>query len=214
MNAVVRTYLKFAYSLRVFAALLLLGSFCCVAGAQQTETLVIFRHGEKPSAGLGQLNCRGLNRALALPDVLAVKFGHPDYLFAPDPAQKVDDFSLGGYSYVRPLATIEPTAIRLGMSVNAQIGYTHIDKLQRELLEPKYASATVFIAWEHVFEEHFARDMVKKFGGDPRAVPAWPNSDYDSIYVIRLIRSGGKTTVTFKVEHEGLNDKLGNQCPR
>jgi len=34
------------------------------------ETIVFFRHGEKPSAGLGQLTCQGLNRALALPDVL------------------------------------------------------------------------------------------------------------------------------------------------
>lgn len=33
-------------------------------------TIVIIRHGEKPSAGLGQLSCQGLNRALALPQVL------------------------------------------------------------------------------------------------------------------------------------------------
>ena len=36
------------------------------------ETIVFVRHGEKPEAGLGQLNCQGLNRALALPSVITV----------------------------------------------------------------------------------------------------------------------------------------------
>ena len=34
------------------------------------ETIVCIRHGEKPLLGLGQLTCKGLNRALALPQVL------------------------------------------------------------------------------------------------------------------------------------------------
>jgi hypothetical protein len=32
----------------------------------KVETMVCIRHGEKPLLGLGQLTCRGLNRALAL----------------------------------------------------------------------------------------------------------------------------------------------------
>ena len=47
------------------------------------ETIVFLRHGEKPEKEIGQLNCQGLNRALALPRVLISKFGRPDYLFAP-----------------------------------------------------------------------------------------------------------------------------------
>jgi hypothetical protein len=35
------------------------------------ETIVLVRHGEKPDKGLGQLDCQGLNRALALPPVIA-----------------------------------------------------------------------------------------------------------------------------------------------
>ena len=34
------------------------------------ETIVLLRHGEKPPTGLGQLTCKGLNRALALPSLL------------------------------------------------------------------------------------------------------------------------------------------------
>jgi hypothetical protein len=41
------------------------------------------RHGEKPPHGLGQLDCRGLNRALALPALIQnpsasqTRFSHP-----------------------------------------------------------------------------------------------------------------------------------------
>jgi len=203
------------FILAVAAFFLLALPSCARVGAQSstTETLVIFRHGEKPPKGLGQLTCRGLNRALALPLVLEAKFGKPDYLFAPDPAVQVHDGVFGEYSYVRPLATIEPTAIRLGMNVNAQIGYTQIDKLQTELTQSKYASSTIFVAWEHYYEEKFAKNLLKDSGGDPSQVPGWSNSEYDMIYVVRIVRAGGKTTSTFTLDHEGLNDKLSDECP-
>src|SRR3954467_8826532 len=59
--------------------------------ARAEQTLVFMRHGEKPSGGYGQLTCQGLNRALALPGVLAAGFGRPNYLYAPDPTVKVPD---------------------------------------------------------------------------------------------------------------------------
>src|ERR1035441_5817659 len=74
------------------------------ASGQSVETIVCIRHGEKPRGSLGQLSCRGLNRALALPKVLFAKYGSPQFVFACNPTQKVK-----GYFYVRPLATIEPT---------------------------------------------------------------------------------------------------------
>ena len=45
------------------------------AWATDTETLLFIRHAEKPPAGLGQLSCKGLNRALALGAVLAMTYG-------------------------------------------------------------------------------------------------------------------------------------------
>jgi hypothetical protein len=77
------------------------------------ETIVLVRHGEKPDKGLGQLDCHGLNRALALPPVIAKTFGRPSAVFAPDPSQQREDYGVS-YDYVRPLATIEPTAIFSG----------------------------------------------------------------------------------------------------
>src|SRR5438093_13445390 len=93
-----------------------------VADARADQTIVFMRHGEKPSGGYGQLTCQGLNRALALPTVLLANYGKPNYLYAPNPAVKVSD-PAGSFYYVRPLAAIEPTAVRVGMSINTRYGY-------------------------------------------------------------------------------------------
>jgi hypothetical protein len=175
-----------------------------------TETLVFFRHGEKPAGGLGQITCQGLRRALALPDVLARQFGAPQFLFAPNPVPKVND-AAGSFYYVRPLATIEPTAIRLGMPVNAQYGYTDIAALQTELTSTAYASATVFVSWEHLKLQELVQNLMNAYGSGV-IVPAWPSTDYDSIYVVRLTNSGGTITAQFEHDFEGL-DGLPTTCP-
>jgi hypothetical protein len=173
------------------------------------ETLVCIRHGEKPRGGLGQLTCRGLNRALALPNVLLAKYGKPQFVFAPNPTQKVDD---GAYYYVRPLATIEPTAIRCGLPVNTEFGYLEIKGLENELLKPIYQNATVFIAWEHVLLDDFAMELVKHHGGDPAQVPSWPEEDYDTIFVFKITKDTGRESFAFTMDHEGLNN-LSDTCP-
>ena len=194
----------------VFAALSCLGG--AVAGAQ-VETIVAVRHGEKPPTGLGQLTCKGLNRALALPKVLA-RYGRPDLIYAPNPAEQVSDHSNTMYSYVRPLITIEPTAIQLGMPVNAQIGLTDIAGLQKELTQPANAHALIFVAWEHAKLNQFAKEMVKSYGKDPSVVPAWPNDDYDRIYIFKITQAGGKPELTFTVDHEHLDGSLSDHCPQ
>ena len=123
---------------RLLTILILLVVAASDARAQQT--IVLFRHGEKPSGGYGQLTCQGLNRALALPPVLIAKYGRPAYLYAPSPAVKVSD-PAGSFYYVRPLATIEPTAVQLGMPVNTKYGYNAIASLQADLIAPTHANA-------------------------------------------------------------------------
>jgi hypothetical protein len=179
---------------------------------EATETIVMFRHGEKPAEGLGQIDCKGLNRALALPDILFGRFGKPDFAYAPDPSLQVTDHGQA-YSYVRPLASIEPTAIRAGIPVNTQFGYTQIDKLQAALTQPGYANARVFVAWEHGYLHSVAQQLLKTYGQDPAIVPPWPGSDFDTIYVFQLIRTNGKPHLTFRVDREGLNGSLSDACP-
>jgi len=169
------------------------------------ETVVFFRHGEKPANGLGQLTPQGFNRALAISTVLPGKFGKPDYLFAPDPGEKVSDRG-GQYNYVRPLATIEPMAIRLGMPVQTPCGFHDIDKLDDELSSDRYASAIVFVAWEHVYAQRAAKKLFGSFGGNASEVPGWGSRDYDSLYIVKITRTaGGPATATFSIDHEGLD---------
>src|SRR4051794_31505509 len=44
---------------------------------EAVETVVFLRHGEKPPGGLGQISPQGLNRALALSEVLPKMYGKP-----------------------------------------------------------------------------------------------------------------------------------------
>lgn len=196
--------------MKILFSILLAGWVISAHGeAPVVETIVCVRHGEKPRGGLGQLTCRGLNRALALPKVLLAKYGTPDYLFAPNPTQKSDG---DRYFYVRPLVTIEPTAIRCGLPVNTQFGYHEIKGLEGELEKPEYQKATIFVAWEHVLLDSFVKDLVKAHGGDPAQVPSWPGKDYDTIFVVKITRFGERDTVAFAIDREGLND-LTDTCP-
>ncbi|MFZ6689918.1 histidine phosphatase family protein [Undibacterium sp. SXout11W] len=177
------------------------------------ETIVMIRHGEKPEAGLGQLNCQGLNRSLALPEVLRKKFDMPSAIFAPNPGtQKNDRGTL--YNYIRPLATIEPTAISLGMPVNTQFGLDDIDALQTALLSPAYANATVFVAWEHRLAEEAARKILATNNGATSTVPIWESSDFDSIYIVKVTTDPqGKRIASFSIDKQGLNH-LPSSCPQ
>jgi hypothetical protein len=181
------------------------------AAAGPTETIVLLRHGEKPPLGLGQLDCQGLNRALALPAVIGKTFGRPDAIFAPDPAEAKDD-SGQPYDYVRPLATIEPTAIAFGLPVDASIGVSNIDALRQRLESPPYQGALVLVAWEHNEIVKLARALMAGHGGDPATVPDWKGSDFDSLYVVKITRAAEGAAVTFERRHQGL-DGQPTSCP-
>lgn len=181
------------------------------------ETIVLIRHGEKPQPARGQLSCKGLNRALALPTVLA-RFGRPDAIYAPSPAARIKDgdnsADAPSYSYLRPLTTIEPYAIQLGMPVNAQIAYDDLPRLDAEVTQTAFAHAYVLIAWEHLQAVLFAQHMLAQFGENPNAVPRWPNSDYDTVYVFHLTEDkAGKRHLDFRIDHEGLSGRLSDACP-
>ena len=176
------------------------------------ETIVFLRHGEKPEKEIGQLNCQGLNRALALPRVLTSKFGRPDFLFAPA-TTRLSKFGGGaGPNYLRPLATIEPTAIELGMPVDTDFSYSNIDDFRSELTQPKYQKALIFVAWEHFELAKLVRKLVSEFHGDPSQVPNWQGNDFDSLYVVRITGSGSTRSISFTQDHEGLLN-LTNDCP-
>jgi hypothetical protein len=169
----------------------------------QTQTIVFVRHGEKQAGGLGQLECQGLNRSLALPAVIAKKFDKPLAIFAPTPARQRDDNGKS-YNYIRPLATIEPTAIALRMPVNTDYKASDTRGLEAELKRSSLANGTVLVAWEHRLIVQIVLDIVAAHGGNASAVPKWKGDDFDSIYVVRIV-SGATKTVSFEQDQEGLN---------
>ena len=182
------------------------------ANALADETIVFIRHGEKPEKGLGQLSCHGLNRSLALPDVLIKKFGKPDAIFAPNPAKLKDDHGTQ-YAYVRPLATIEPTAIRLGLPVNVQFSFENSAKLQSALLSQPYKNSVVLVSWEHHWAQKIAKELVARIDKNEAAkVPVWQDDDFDSIYVVRIGNGSGKKSVAFSFDKQGLTS-LSDNCP-
>ncbi|MFK3842948.1 histidine phosphatase family protein [Serratia sp. NPDC087055] len=166
------------------------------------ETLIFVRHGEKPADNSGQLTCKGLNRALALPDVLLNRYGKPDFIFAAGPKENKTGSSL------RALSTIMPTAVRVGLPIGLQFHADDIAGLQQELLSDKYQNSRIFIAWEHKNLDKAVKNIVAARGGDASLVPEWPGSDFDSIFVVTLDQ--GK--VSFRQESEGLT-QLSENCP-
>lgn len=179
------------------------------------QKIIFVRHGEKPAEGLGQLNCQGLNRALALPAVLLAKFGKPDFVFASDPHDmKVDAHQ--AYNYVRPLLTVAPTAVQFGLPINTSFGYEDIQGLQKELADPRYHHAVVLVGWEHRLLEQLVKAMLKPAddvnAGAKSGVPNWKGSDFDSIYVVTVRRNGPEITTRFTLEHEQLNGQA-LACP-
>lgn len=181
----------------------LLGLVAAAVPSSAQQTIVFFRHAEKPSSGNGQLTCQGLNRALALPDVLFARFGRPQWAYAPNPAEKIWD-PAGSFFYVRPLATIEPSVIRAGISVNTNYGYTNVAGLQSVLIRSSKAHSTIYVAWEHSYLVTAVQNIMNAYGGGVR-VPAWTSGDYDTLYVVRVNYAASGIRASFELDAQGLN---------
>ncbi|NND28151.1 MAG: histidine phosphatase family protein [Myxococcales bacterium] len=182
------------------------------ADPSTNQLIVVVRHAEKPPAGLGQLTCQGLQRALRLPAWLARKFPTPDVIFAPDPSVRTTEIHGDGerYDYVRPLMTIEPTAIALGMPVNTQLPYYDSGLLADTLLAPDRRDQVIYVAWEHLQIMNFAQVLLTRFDSDAE-VPEWSNADYDTVFAFH-IDWAGDPSVRFEVKKQDLGD-LPKTCP-
>jgi hypothetical protein len=188
----------------------LLSTLCALpiasANAIGKETIVFVRHGEKPKAESGQLACQGLNRALALPAVIKRAFGAPDAIFAPNPSDDREDFD-----YLRPLATVEPTAIAFGKPVNTRIAFYDTDRLVGALQDPSRRDSLVLVAWEGRKIAEAARKLLSDNGGDPGRVKDWDGGDFDSMFVVTIDWANGRAD--FERKSEGL-DGQAESCPQ
>ena len=178
--------------------------------AQAEVTVVMIRHAEKPAEDLGQLECKGLNRALKLGPLLTSRFGKADIVLAPNPAVKMTKGS-SAWNYVRPLATIEPYAIRNGLPVNTEFGWNDPAAVVNFLLARQ--QGLVVAAWEHHIIGEIANQLVKRLGSDQK-IPEWHGDDFDSIFVFKIDASTSPkpTLISFAKLQQGLNGQ-SSSCP-
>ncbi|WP_313600078.1 histidine phosphatase family protein [Pseudomonas sp.] len=210
------------YSYMMLPLLLVSGATLAILDAPQSraqpvdgvQTLVFLRHGEKPAGGLGQLNCQGLNRAMNLATVLPEKFGPANFVFAPNPTRNVEEGERdNSYSYIRPLMTISPSAIKLGLPVNINFSANDTSDLADELVEDKYHNATIYTAWSHGYLPELINKVASEASGEKHTITDdWSGSDYDTLYVLTLTWHNGKASLLSRNYQQGLND--GDQtCP-
>ena len=182
--------------------------------ADGTQTLVFLRHAEKPEGGLGQLNCQGLNRAIDLSTLLPEKFGKADYVFAANPTRNVEEGELdNSYSYIRPLMTISPAAIKLGLPANIEFSANDTSDLAREPLEDKYHNSTIYTAWSHGYLPELINKVAGKAVGEKQNITEdWAGNDFDSLYVLTLTWHNGKASLQSHSYKQGL-DHGKETCP-
>ena len=171
------------------------------------QTLVFLRHAEKPAGGLGQLNCQGLNRAMNLATVLPEKFGKANFVFAANPTRNIEEGEKdNSYSYIRPLMTISPSAIKLGLPVNIKFSANDTSALADELVENKYHNAIIYTAWSHGYLPELINKVASEASGEKHTITDdWSGSDYDTLYVLTLTWHNGKASLLSRNYKQGLN---------
>lgn len=179
-----------------------------------TQTLVFMRHAEKPSMGLGQLNCQGLNRAIDLSELLPRQFGKANFIFAANPSRHVEEGEGDlSYSYLRPLMTVGPSAIKLGLPINIDYGANDTSDLADEFMRDKYHDSTIYTAWSHGYLPELINKVAQEASGKKiKLLDDWTGDDFDSVLVLTLKWNNGKATIEYENYKQGLNDgALG--CP-
>ncbi|MGE8066653.1 histidine phosphatase family protein [Pseudomonas sp. NPDC089569] len=173
------------------------------------QTLVFLRHGEKPAGGLGQLNCQGLNRAIDLATLLPEKFGKANYVFAANPTRNVEEGEQdNSYSYIRPLMTISPSAIKLGLPVNIEFSANDTSDLADELLHDKYHNSIIYTAWSHGYLPELINKVAGQAVGKKQNIAEdWESNDYDSLYVLTLTWHNGKASLQSHSYKQGLDNR-------
>jgi len=172
------------------------------AGINTNETVYFIRHADAHPAGYWNDNNyvgAGQWRALALPSALLGKMS-PEMVYSIDPGQ----FGPGSpgptgelsYSAVAPSLTAEPYAIANGLpynlvssfqisAANAAAEASAFFFNGRDLSNHK-----VLVAWVYQQIAPTVNALLSTYHGDNSPAPAWPDTDYDSIWTITLDAHG------------------------
>lgn len=152
--------------------------------------VVMIRHGEKNDA-TGNLSCKGLHRAMALPAVLNAKFEKPTRIYAPS----LSDKKVTGHA--RMLQTITPFAVQDSLAIDTEFD---VDKTSALATEIKTKKGVILVVWEHGNIPGIAKQL-----GITTPNLQWGSTDFDSIWIVTYAKVNGKWVTTLSTDKEGLN---------
>jgi len=174
-------------------------------GINTNQTVYLIRHAEAHPTGNfedGNYVGAGQWRALALPNALRDKIS-PTRVYSIDPGQS---FAQGSFSasYVRPSLTVLPYVVANNLPYYLVAGFSIIsdpnDPVIAKLTSDFFftggnlSNQTLLVAWEH---EHFPpliTALLQSYGGTVPVPPlSWPQSDYDTIWTVKLDARGNLT---------------------
>lgn len=135
-------------------------------------------------------------------------------MFAANPTRNVEEGELdNSYSYIRPLMTISPSAIKLGLPVNIDFAANDTSDLADELLHDRYHNSIIYTAWSHGYLPELINKVAEEAVGEKRPITEdWASSDFDSLYVLTLTWRNGKASLHSQSYKQGL-DGGEQDCP-
>ena len=159
--------------------------------AQKETSVVLLRHAEKALRG-NNLSCKGLNRALLLPDLLVQKFGYFQVAYIPRP--------ITGHvtERIRMLQTVTPTAVKYNLTINSAFKERDVLDVAQDILE----FSLVLVVWEL----HSLGNLTRALGV-PTGIE-WNPLDFDSIW---FVRHAGTNSADLLILSQGLNN-VSSKC--
>ncbi len=179
------------------------------AGTNVNETLYIIRHADAhPTAYWDDNNYVGAGqwRALDIPNALVGKVANVQQVYSNDPSQfgpgSVSASGDATWSSVAPPMTAAPYAIANGVPYNLVTGFDLSDPLVAEKTSTfffnggQFSNQKVLLAWSFQFIQPTILALLKSYNATAQQiaqVSAWPPTDYDTIWTVKLDGMGNVT---------------------
>ena len=197
------------------------GSAVVPAGTNTNETLYIIRHADAhPTAYWDDNNYVGAGqwRALDLPNALLGKVINVNQVYSNDPAQfgpgSISATGDATWSSVAPPMTAAPYAIANGVPYNLVTGFGLSDPLVYQKTSTfffnggQFSNQNVLLAWSFQFIQKTITTLLTSYNATSQQlaqISAWPPTDYDTIWTVKLDAVGNVTVSNAMCE--GISSK-------